>query len=69
MWSLRGWELGGQVISLREAYIQNLSLLGSLDPFKKFVVGGWVVVVVSRPILVISLKFKARLIKKTIKFP
>ena len=42
MWSLRGWELGGQVISLREAYIQNLSLLGSLDPFKKFVVGGWV---------------------------
>ena len=41
MWSLRGWELGGQVISLREAYIQNLSLLGSLDPFKKFVVGGW----------------------------
>ena len=61
MWSLRGWELGGQVISLREAYIQNLSLLGSLDPFKKFVVGGWVVV--SRPILVISLKFKSRLIK------
>ena len=65
MWSLRGWELGGQVISLREAYIQNLSLLGSLDPIKNFVVGGWVVVV-SRPILVISLKFKSRLINYAI---
>ena len=28
----------GQFISLREAYIPNLSLLRSLEPFKKFVV-------------------------------
>ena len=38
---------GGQFLSLREAYILNLSLLGSLEPFEKFVVvvvvggGGW----------------------------
>ena len=41
---------GGQFLSLREAYILNLSLLGSLEPFEKFVVvvggggGGGVVV-------------------------
>ena len=29
---------GGQFLSLREAYIPNLSLLRSLEPFKKFVV-------------------------------
>ena len=33
---------GGQFFSLRESYIPNLSLLRSLEPFKKFVVGGWV---------------------------
>ena len=64
--------MGGQFLSLREAYILNLSLLGSLEPFEKFVVvvggGGWwwvvvvVVVVVCKPILVISLKLKSRLI-------
>ena len=36
---------GSQFLSLREAYIPNLSLLRSLEPFKKFVVvgggGGW----------------------------
>ena len=34
--------MGGQVLSLREAYIQNRSLLRSLEPFQKFVLGGWV---------------------------
>ena len=36
----------GQLLSLREAYISNLSLLPSLEPIEKFVVvgGGWVVV-------------------------
>ena len=35
---------GGQFLSLRDAYIPNLSLLRSLEPFKKFVVvvvAGW----------------------------
>ena len=56
---------GSQFLSLREAYIPNLCLLRSLEPFKKFVVvgGGWVVV--SKPILVISLKPKSRLINIT----
>ena len=44
-------ELGGQLLSLREAYISNLGLLQSLEPLEKFVV-----VVVSNSILVISLK-------------
>ena len=36
---------GCQFLSLREAYIPNLSLLRSLEPLEKFVVagGGWVV--------------------------
>ena len=38
------------ILDLREAYITNLSLLACLEPFEKFVVGGW-----SRPILVLSL--------------
>ena len=36
--------MGGQFLSLREAYISNLSLLRSLEPLEKFVVvvvGGW----------------------------
>ena len=35
----------GQLLSLREAYISNLSLLQSLEHLAKFVVvgGGWVV--------------------------
>ena len=34
----------GQFLSLREAYLSNLSLLPSLEPLEKFVVvggGGW----------------------------
>ena len=31
---------GRQFLSLREAYISNLSLLRSLEPLEKFVVGG-----------------------------
>ena len=48
-------EGGGQFLTLREAYISNLSLLLSPEPFKKFVVvgGGW-----SKVILVLSLNFK-----------
>ena len=40
------WRGGCQFLSLREAYITNLSLLRSLEPLEKFVVGGgwWVVV-------------------------
>ena len=45
-----GGEGGRQFLSLREAYLSNLSLLRSLEPLEKFVVvvvgGGWVVVVV-----------------------
>ena len=37
---VRVWRVGGEVKfhSLREAYISNLSLLRSLEPFEKFVV-------------------------------
>ena len=35
-----GGERGGQFLSLRGAYISNLSLLRSLEPLEKFVVGG-----------------------------
>ena len=35
---------GGQFLSLREAYIPNLSLLVCLEAFKKMLVGGWLVV-------------------------
>ena len=35
--------MGGQFLSLREAYISNLSLLRSLEPLEKFLGGGWVV--------------------------
>ena len=52
--------MGGQFLSLREAYISSLSLLRSLEPLEKFL-GGWVVVVL-KPILVISLRPKSRLI-------
>ena len=34
---------GGQFLCLGEAYISILSLLGSLEPFKHFVVSGLVV--------------------------
>ena len=45
--------MGGQFLSLREAYISNLSLLRSLEPLEKFLGGGgWVVVL--KGILVIS---------------
>ena len=37
---------GGQFFSLRESQIPNLSLLQSLEPFKKFVVVGCGLVVV-----------------------
>ena len=53
-----GGGLGGeQFFGLRYAYITNLSSLGSLEPFEKFlVVGGWWwVVVVLNPSLVFSL--------------
>ena len=50
----------GQLLSLREAYKSNLSLLQILEPFEKFVVGGWWLV--SKTILVISLKHEPRLI-------
>ena len=30
-----------QLLSFREACISNLSFLLSLEPFEKFVVGGW----------------------------
>ena len=33
-------ERGGLFLVLREAYISSLSLLGSLEPFKHFVVSG-----------------------------
>ena len=38
-----GGEGGRQFLSLREAYLSNLSLLRSLEPLEKFVVvvGGW----------------------------
>ena len=45
-----GFGARGQLLSLREAYIYNLSLLPSLEALEKFVVvgggwvGGWVVV-------------------------
>ena len=32
--------MGGQFLSLREAYISNLSLLRSLEPLEKFLGGG-----------------------------
>ena len=32
-------------IFVSEVYIPNLSLLPCLEPFKKFVVGGWVIMV------------------------
>ena len=35
------WGARGQLLSRREAYISNLSLLPSLEPLEKFVVGGW----------------------------
>ena len=35
--------VGGGFLALREAYISNLSLLGSLEPFKHSVVSGMVV--------------------------
>ena len=35
-----GGEGGGQFLSLREVYLSNLSLLQSLEPSEKFVVGG-----------------------------
>ena len=39
--------VGYQFFSLREAYISNLSLLMSLDPSERFVLGGgWFVVVI-----------------------
>ena len=44
--------MGGQFLSLREAYISNLSLLRSLEPLEKFLGGGWWVVL--KGILVIS---------------
>ena len=36
-----GGEGGGQFLSLREVYLSNLSLLQSLEPSEKFMVGGW----------------------------
>ena len=36
-----GGEGGGHFLSLREVYLSNLSLLQSLEPSEKFVVGGW----------------------------
>ena len=60
--------MGGQFLSLREAYISSLSLLRSLEPLEKFL-GGWVVVVL-KPILVISPRPRTRLINKmTMKSP
>ena len=38
---VREWIEGGSILSLREAYMSSLSLLRSLEPFKKFL-GGWV---------------------------
>ena len=32
--------VGGQFLSLKEAYISNLSVLMGLEPSEKFVVGG-----------------------------
>ena len=46
---------GGQFLTLRETGISNLSLPRSIEPFKKFVV------VVCKPILVISLRRMSRL--------
>ena len=48
MWCLRLGGVGFWFISLIETYISNLSLTLSLEPSKKFVVGGgcWVVAVV-----------------------
>ena len=39
-WGVGVGVLGGEFLSLGEAYITNLSLLLCLEPFKKFVVGG-----------------------------
>ena len=58
--------MGGQFLSLREAYISNLSLLRSLEPLEKFLGGGWWVVL--KGILVISPRPrpKSRLINKQV---
>ena len=39
---VREWIEGGSILSLREDYMSSLSLLRSLEPFKKFLGGGWV---------------------------
>ena len=42
----RAWEVVGIFLSLREAYIPNLSTLLSLEPLEKVPGGGWWWVVV-----------------------
>ena len=48
---VRLWRAGGQFLSLREAFILNLSLLVRLEALEKFLIGWWW----SRPVLEFSL--------------
>ena len=54
---MNGWE---SIYCPGKVKKQNLSLVPSLEPFKKFDVGGWVL----KPILVISLNLKSSVINR-----